>query len=726
VTLAVLLGTMLGLAMLGVPLVFALLAASLASLLLFRPGVPLEVVPQFFVGGMDNFALLAIALFFLAATLGAHLPARASQPGTPPAQPDGVSFAPERCEDVVVVAPPAAPPEFDENTDCGWLTVPARYADPLGPKIELGVVVLRANSPGIFPDPLFMAQGGPGGSTIESYLEEMKDSPIRAGRDIVLFDQRGTRHTRPALACDELDRLTIDTIEQDLTPDEMSRRSLEAAEQCRQRLIREGADLSAFDSAENAADVAALARALGYDKINFYGVSYGTLLAQHVMRDHPDILRSVILDAVAPLESSFIPESGRSEDRALTELFDACAADPRCAAAYPNLERDYFDAVARLNNRPARTFMFDLQTGKGYDAVLDGDALQSLVFQALYATELLPFLPYVMARAARGDYAPAGNLGSLFVFDRSVNSGIYFSVMCAEDAGLIEQTVDDSGLRPEVARRNARDQRDFVELCRLWGVDPLPADANAPVRSDVPALLLSGRFDPITPPANADRVAATLARARHFVFPNVGHGAFRSEPCANRIVAAFIADPTAEPDATGCLATLDAPAFVAPDEIVPISSLIRLTALSERGRRELAALGLGLLALLSAWVTIPLAWLVRKLTGREARNLPWPAKLNPWFTLLCGAVLAYFVGMVGVMVADLISKESYLFLFGLPAPARSLFLLPPIALVLAALMAIGVVAGWRRWGWLRRINRALLVVAAAVCLGALGSLGMLL
>ncbi len=666
------------------------------------------------------------ALFFLVATLGAHTPARTLQPGAWTAQQDGISFTPERCEDVVVAVKPRAPLEFDENTDCGWLTVPAHHADPLGPKIELGVVVLRTNSPGIFPDPLFMAQGGPGGSTIESYLGEMKNSPIRAGRDIVLFDQRGTRYTRPALACDEFDRLTTDTIEQNLTPDEMSQRSLEAAEQCRQRLVREGTDLSAFDSAENAADVAALARALGYDKINFYGVSYGTLLAQHVMRDHPGILRSVILDAVVPLEGSFIPESGRSEDRALTELFNACAADPRCAAAYPDLERDFFDAVARLNQQPARTLMFDLETGKGYNAVLDGESLQSLIFQALYATDLLPFLPYVMARAAQGDYAPAGNLGSLFVFDRSVNSGMYFSVMCAEDAGLIEQTVDDSSLRPEVAQRNARDQRDFAELCRLWGVDPLPADVNAPVHSDVPALLLSGRFDPITPPANADRVAATLSRARHFVFPNVGHGAFRSEPCADRIVTAFIADPEAEPDRTNCLATLGAPAFATPDEIVPAPSLIRLTALSERGRRELAALGLGLLTLLSAWVTIPLAWLVRKLTRRETHGLPWLAKLNPWLTLLCGAVLAYFVWTVSAMVADLISKESYSFLFGLPAESRSLFLLPPIALGLTALMAIGVVAGWRGWGWLRRINRSLLLLAAAVCLGALASLGMLL
>lgn len=87
---------------------------------------------------------------------------------------------------------------------------------------------------------------------------------------------------------------------------------------------------------------------------------------------------------------------------------------------------------------------------------------------------------------------------------------MYFSVVCAEDADLLDQPMDGAGVRPQVARRNARDQRDFIAACRLWDMEPLPAQANAPARSDIPTLILSGRFDPITPPANGDRVAATL------------------------------------------------------------------------------------------------------------------------------------------------------------------------------------------------------------------------
>ncbi|MCS7056578.1 MAG: alpha/beta hydrolase [Thermoflexales bacterium] len=669
---------------------------------------------------------LPAALSLLVALIGLCAPVHAWQTIERPAQQEeGSSFTAEPCESVVTVSESETTPKFDENTDCGWLTVPARHADPGGLKIKLGVVILRARALDHAPDPLVMAQGGPGASTIETYLEEMKDSPIRAKRDIVLFDQRGTRHTRPALACDELDRARIAAIEQRLTPDEESRRRLEAVEQCRARLVREGVDLSAFDSIENAADVAALARALGYDKINFYGVSYGTLLAQHLMRDHAGILRSVVLDAVVPSEGSYIAESARAEDGALSELFRACAAHPRCAAAYPNLERDYFDAVERLNRQPAEVFMLDLDTGKGYDTVLYGDTLQGFVFQALYATELLPLLPYVMDRAAKGDYAPIGNLGSVFAFDRSVNDGAYLSMTCAEDASLLDQPISDAGVRPPVAQRSARDWRDFVAACRLWNVEALPADANAPVRSDVPTLLLSGRFDPITPPAKGDRVVATLTRARHLVFPNVGHSAFGIEPCADQIVKAFIADPNAPLDTT-CLAQLGAPTFITSEDVVPLTSLVRLASLSERGRRELAELGLALLVLLSAWITIPLGWLVRRLAGQESRDLPWLAKLNPWLTLLCGALLAYFVGMVGATAADLVLQDNYLFLFGLPGDARPFFIVPPVALALTGLMAIGVVVGWRHWGWLRRINRMLLVAAAIVCLNVLRALGMLL
>jgi pimeloyl-ACP methyl ester carboxylesterase len=644
-------------------------------------------------------------------------------PATAKAQ-SGVSFRPAACETFQGSGP--VPVQFDENTECGWLAVPAQHANPNGPTIELGVVVLKGNGESPQPDPLVMAQGGPGGSTIDSYASLMRNSPLRRDRDIVLFDQRGTNHTRPALECDELNQLTIDTAEQDLSDEESDRLSMEAVQACRERLINEGADLSAFDSVENAADVNALREALGYDTINFYGVSYGTLLGQHLMRDFPQILRSAILDAVAPAEGSFINESGRTEDRALTELFNACKADAKCDAAYPNLEQRYFETVDRLNQQPARVMMYDPSTGKGYNTFLDGDGLQSVVFQSLYATDLLPYLPYVMARTSAGDYGPIGNIGSLFVFDTSVATGMYFSVMCAEDASLPSMPPDNTGLRPEVAERNAGDQEDFEKLCQLWNVQPLPNEVNNAVSSDVPALVLSGNFDPITPPANGERVAATLPNSYVYTFPNTGHGALNSEDCAERIARTFLNEPSAEPNAS-CIASLQPPAFATQSDVLPITSIFRVVSLTEQGRSELLAFIAGLLALLSAFAVLPLVWLLRKLMNRQNGPLPALAKWAPWLVLLNGIVLTLFFAMLAGFTLGASSDGDITFLFGLPASLRLWLLLPLISIVLTVLIFAGVVAGWRSggWGWVRRILYPLYGVAGVVCLVVLGAWGML-
>lgn len=635
----------------------------------------------------------------------------------------GVSFKPTSCE--AFKGNGATPIEFDENTECGWLTVPAQHADPAGPTIQLGVVVLRANGSEPATDPLVMAQGGPGGSTIDSYASLMRESPLRRDRDIVLFDQRGTAHTRPALECDELNQLTLDTAEQNLSDEEEERLSLQAAQACRDRLAKAGDNLSAFDSVENAADINALREALGYDQINFYGVSYGTLLGQHLMRDFPQILRSVILDGVAPTEGSFIDESGQSENRSLTQLFNTCKADTTCNAAYPNLEQRYFETVDRLNQTPARVMMQDLQSGKRYNTVLDGDALQSVVFQSLYATDLLRFLPYAMAKASAGDLHPIGNIGNLFVFDRSVATGMYFSVMCAEDGSLPPEQPNNAGVRAEIAKRNAQDQRDFEQLCKLWNVQPLPNGVNEAVKSDVPTLLLSGQFDPITPPANAERVAATLSNHFAFTFPNTGHGALNSEKCAEKIAHEFLNDPSQKPDAR-CIESLKPPAFVTPSSVLPVTSLFRLISVSEQARVELIVFGIALLLLLSAWLVLPLSWLLRKLMKRDGAALSPLTKVMPWLVLLNGVLLLVFMAAMATYAFNAAQQNDVMLLFGAPASMWPWFLLPIISIVLSIVIIIGTLAGWRGgWGWLRRINRAAYAVVGVVCLAVLASWGML-
>ena len=208
----------------------------------------------------------------------------------------GSSFTPSACMFKLPVGI-----KDGDGIQCGYLTVPEEHADPNGPVLKLAVAIIKRKASAPSPDPFVMAQGGPGGSTIETYAQTLLSKPnFVSDRDIVLFDQRGTKYSTPNLYCTELDQLLADTVEKRLTKDEDEKLSLEALQACKTRLSGESIDLSAFNSLENAADIEDLRIALKYPQINLYGVSYGTLLALHYMQMYPKSLRSVILDGVVP------------------------------------------------------------------------------------------------------------------------------------------------------------------------------------------------------------------------------------------------------------------------------------------------------------------------------------------------------------------------------------------------------------------------------------------
>ena len=188
--------------------------------------------------------------------------------------------------------------------ECGYVAVPEEHANPEGVTIRIPVAILRATGSNPQPDPLFLAQGGPGGDAFELFSYYLPQSSLVNDRDLVVINQRGTIYAEPDLRCTEIAEGMGELLS--MPTDSGTERYNELLQACYQRLENEGVNLSAFDSVENAADMDAVRQALGYDDINFYGVSYGTLLGLHLMRDYPDHLRSVILDGVVPTSSSFI------------------------------------------------------------------------------------------------------------------------------------------------------------------------------------------------------------------------------------------------------------------------------------------------------------------------------------------------------------------------------------------------------------------------------------
>ena len=217
--------------------------------------------------------------------------------------------------------------------ECGFVTVPRRHADPTGPAIRLATVIIKSDAEKRAPEPLFIAQGGPGGSSIKSFAQLLVSSPqLRPARnrDLVLWDQRGT-FSRPALLCPEVSKAELEamTDTKNLSETEKDELQRDGYRACG-RLAREVGDLSAFNTVENANDVDAIRQALGYGRIAFYGVSYGTELGQYLMRQHPAILHAVVLDAVVPTQFNLMTQVGSVKQRIAQKYFQGCEREAAC------------------------------------------------------------------------------------------------------------------------------------------------------------------------------------------------------------------------------------------------------------------------------------------------------------------------------------------------------------------------------------------------------------
>lgn len=446
-----------------------------------------------------------------------------------------------------------------QAVNCGLLFAPEDRGDPSSPLIELAFAILYAPTDTPQPDPVVYLAGGPGGNAVAD-LESWLDFPYLQDRDLILLDQRGTGYSLPSLNCPEAEETS----------------GLDATAACRDRLLSEGINLQAYNSAQNAADVADLRLALGYDEWNLYGISYGTRLALTVMRDYPEGVRSVVLDSVYPPEIASWEEYGENTVTVFANLFGACAADPACAAAYPDLEAVFYESVDALNAEPAAYTGIDPDTGVGLELELTGGAYIDRVFQLLYSSESIPFLPWMMAEVAAGNYNALDDLESGVLLeegrrqrqdeDISDSEGMNLSVECQEEIAFLDEETALANVPAEPAplAQNSLDtiQGAFAD-CAVWGVAPADAQEAAPVVSDIPTLVVAGEFDPITPATWAASAASFLPQSIFIVIPAGGHGVIDMNECTQGLMQQFLDDPLALPDAS-CIADLPPPLWALP------------------------------------------------------------------------------------------------------------------------------------------------------------------
>ncbi|MBI1282564.1 MAG: alpha/beta fold hydrolase [Anaerolineaceae bacterium] len=447
-----------------------------------------------------------------------------------------------------------------QNVECGYLIVPEDRTNPSSPTIQLAYAVLRAPSDSPKPDPVIYLAGGPGGNAVGE-LNAWVGTTYLEDRDLILLDQRGTGFSQPTLNCPEVEQ--------------GEENGLQA---CHDRLVGEGVNLQAYNSVENAADVADLRVALGYDEWNLFGISYGTRLALTVMRDHPEGVRSVIIDSVYPPEVSSWEEYGANTADVFHRLFQACAANAECDAAYPDLENTFYDTVAKLNTEPA-SYSGTAKSGDSEDKTMSGSDFIDRLFQVMYSSENIPAIPMVISEVANGNYTALDDLesGQSGEPDRrrlvqsadedvSDSEGMNNSVDCQEEVAFNDENkaIANVPADPPLMHDNsvAAIQSTFSD-CQIWGVKAADKRETQPVVSDIPTLVVAGEFDPITPAKWAQSAASHLSNSTFFLFPGGGHGVIDLNECTMGIMQAFLEDPTAKPDGS-CVADITEPQWVLP------------------------------------------------------------------------------------------------------------------------------------------------------------------
>jgi pimeloyl-ACP methyl ester carboxylesterase len=450
---------------------------------------------------------------------------------------------------------PCSVPRISDKALCGNLEVFENRATRKGRKISLKIVALPATGKERAPDPLFYIAGGPGASAIE-------DAPgvaqifakVRERHDLVFLDQRGAGGSHP-LNCTFFNRDDPQSYLGYFFP-------LEQVKKCR-RELETTSDLLLYTTPIAADDLDEVRAALGYEKINIFGGSYGTRAALVYLRQHPEHVRTVILQGVAPTNQFMPYDFPQGTERALQGVLEECAADDACHRAFPDIKADEQKVLNQLLQGPVEVEVRltdpsapgAAQPARKAKVRLSRDLAVEAIRYMLYGADAASRVPLVLHQAATGNFGPLAQ-NALFYRRALVGSGsngMYLSITCAEDLPWIKPGAGE-GLAANTFLGDYR-LRQQREACALWPRARIPAGYSEPVRGSAPVLILTGQWDPVTPPANGEAVARHLANSLHVVVPHGAHGfgGLQGLDCVVNLMAEFIETASPKDLNTDCL-----------------------------------------------------------------------------------------------------------------------------------------------------------------------------
>jgi pimeloyl-ACP methyl ester carboxylesterase len=429
--------------------------------------------------------------------------------------------------------------------ECGWLSVPENREQPSGKQVRLHVARIRSLRQEPVGDPLFVLSGGPGQAASDFYISIAPAlTRVRRDRDIVIVDQRGTGKSN-RLDCTFPD-------ESDITFTD-PRQLRDLARSC---LAKLPGDPRYYTTSVAVRDLDDVRAALGYERLDLYGVSYGTRVAQHYMRRYPQRVRVAILDGVVPPQLPLGPDVALDAQAAIDTAFARCASNADCKRVFPNIATTFATLRARVLEHPVPLSIPDPLSAEPTQTQLGAAELSAAVRLLSYSDETVSTLPLLIQEAETGQ--PQALAAQYLMIKRSLDTqianGMHFAVVCSEDAPRWhERAVSDADLAKTYIGETF--MQAMRTICEQWPRGPVDENFDKPLQSEIPTLVLSGGNDPVTPSRYGEQIVPGLKNSKHLVLDGQGHGQI-AVGCMPRVIADFIAAGNVKSLDDACLKTV--------------------------------------------------------------------------------------------------------------------------------------------------------------------------
>jgi pimeloyl-ACP methyl ester carboxylesterase len=562
--------------------------------------------------------------------------------------------------------------------ECGFITVPENRADPDSRLIRLHFVRIAATGDpdaeeggdqAVRDDPIIYLTGGPGVS-VAPYVSRLREHEVVRYRDLYILEQRGIG------ASGDYCPHFSDTNRAALWTESVYEAEVEAGERmraCFQAAAAAGVDLSGYNTIENARDVRALREALGLEQWNVWGISYGSHLGQMLLREDPQGVRAIVLDAIVPNDIGDLMRIGRWASLVLENIVSTCEDASVCQDLQARFDR----ALEKGKAEPVIVETEQVELFPAGKVRFGGEILAFAPFMMMYEQDEHPAIPAVMdtlidaietrdmtvfdllATGGVGE-GPAGVTISLGMANAIRCNDGYYAAAAAVAASDLEENprFQDLIFTPEGAAYQAR-------VCEEEGLGPRNRDAYAPIETGIPALIVNGAWDPVTPPAMAEAIVPGFANGRYIEVPYAGHGPTRSmSECAGGVLTAFFDDPDPAALDASCLEQgVQRPDYL---DLFKTNAVRRAGIMAGEDPKTLvvpgAWAGVSLLVLVVAFFAYPIAWLARTVERSPARD--WAvqtrgARWFAWLAALSGLGFAALMGFAGYQASE-ISKFALL------------------------------------------------------------------